>query len=467
MSQKETVDEKALKKVTEKIDSLVKKAQKQDIKGKGKDPMTSQKEADMRAHLQTMIQNLALMEQSKEKTEHKFWSTQPVPKHDEVVTENGPIDPATPMDQISKEPSPLPKEFEWCLVDMTQEKELKELYELLTMNYVEDDDAEFRFDYSAELLRWALQPPKWKKSWHVGVRVVSNKKLVAFISGIPTDLRTYDIKHALVEVNFLCVHKKLRSKRLAPVLIREITRRSHLEGIFQAVYTAGVILPKPIATCRYFHRSLNPKKLVECNFSRIPSKSTLSRMIKHYKVPDTTSTPGLREMRVEDCSQVRTLLNKYLSRFDFSIVFETDEDVAHWIAPHKNVVWSYVVEDPETHAVTDLVSFYSLPSSVINNSKHSTLNAAYMFYYAVTLDDTLSTVDQTKYIRKRLNSLIADVLVYAKQAGFDVVNTLDLMDNSLYLDEQKFGPGNGHLNYYVYNWRCPNVKHQKVGLVML
>lgn len=43
----------------------------------------------------------------------------------------------------------------------------------------------------------------------------------------------------MVEINFLCVHKKLRSKRVAPVLIREITRRVHLEGIFQAVYTAG------------------------------------------------------------------------------------------------------------------------------------------------------------------------------------------------------------------------------------
>lgn len=56
--------------------------------------------------------------------------------------------------------------------------------------------------------------------------------------------------HNLTEINFLCVHKKLRSKRLAPVLIKEITRRSHVEGIFQAAYTAGVVIPKPISTCR-------------------------------------------------------------------------------------------------------------------------------------------------------------------------------------------------------------------------
>lgn len=59
-----------------------------------------------------------------------------------------------------------------------------------------------------------------------------------------------DSVHNLTEINFLCVHKKLRSKRLAPVLIKEITRRSHLEGVFQATYTAGVVLPKPVSTCR-------------------------------------------------------------------------------------------------------------------------------------------------------------------------------------------------------------------------
>jgi len=48
----------------------------------------------------------------------------------------------------------LPKEFEFCEIDMEDEKQVKELYELLTMNYVEDDDAQFRFDYSAEFLKW-------------------------------------------------------------------------------------------------------------------------------------------------------------------------------------------------------------------------------------------------------------------------------------------------------------------------
>jgi glycylpeptide N-tetradecanoyltransferase len=165
---------------------------------------------------------------------------------------------------------------------------------------------------------------------------------------------------------------------------------------------------------RYYHRSLNPKKLVECNFSRIPPRSTLSRMIKNYKLPEKTSTGGLREMREQDIPQVRVLLNKYLARFDFAPVFETDDDVRHWILPHENVVWSYVVEGLDKK-ITDVFSFYSLPSSVIGNPKHSTLNAAYMFYYAMEIADDLNEAQKDVYITKRLNELVNDALVLAKK----------------------------------------------------
>ncbi len=49
-------------------------------------------------------------------------------------------------------------------------------------------------------------------------------------------------------MNFLCVHKKIRSKRLAPVLIKEITRRVNRNDGWQAVYTAGTEIPTPITT---------------------------------------------------------------------------------------------------------------------------------------------------------------------------------------------------------------------------
>ena len=63
----------------------------------------------------------------------------------------------------------------------------KELYTLLTENYMEDGDAMFRFDYSVSFLRWALNPPGATPDCMVGVRVAQTRKLVAFISAIPAE----------------------------------------------------------------------------------------------------------------------------------------------------------------------------------------------------------------------------------------------------------------------------------------
>jgi len=69
----------------------------------------------------------------------------------------------------------------------------------------------------------------------LGVRVKKSKKIVGFITGIPVHVMVNDKKVKMAEINFLCVHKKLRSNRLAPVLIKEVTRRVHLRNIWQAV----------------------------------------------------------------------------------------------------------------------------------------------------------------------------------------------------------------------------------------
>lgn len=96
-----------------------------------------------------------------------------------------------------------------------------------------------------------MMPPGWAKHYHVGVRASQSRKLVAFISAIPVRVRVRNKTITASEVNFLCVHKKLRGKRLAPVLIKEITRISNLHEIWQGLFTAGIVLPKPISTCRY------------------------------------------------------------------------------------------------------------------------------------------------------------------------------------------------------------------------
>ena len=137
------------------------------------------------------------------------------------------------------------------------------MYELLRDNYVEDTDSMFRFKYSVPFLRWALKMPGFIPEWILGVRVERNKKFVGFITGIPVKVGIGENTIEMAEINFLCVHKKLRAKRLAPVLIKEVTRRINLRNVWQAIYTAGKYIPTPFSEVLYYHRSLNVKKLTD------------------------------------------------------------------------------------------------------------------------------------------------------------------------------------------------------------
>ncbi|MEE4247179.1 MAG: hypothetical protein V2I33_17335, partial [Kangiellaceae bacterium] len=84
--------------------------------------------------------------------------------------------------------------FEWFDIDIFNEEWAQKVYTLLLENYVEDDDAMFRFDYSIPFLRWALTPENFRQDWHVGVVVKTSRALVGFITAIPASLNVYDSK---------------------------------------------------------------------------------------------------------------------------------------------------------------------------------------------------------------------------------------------------------------------------------
>ena len=184
---------------------------------------------------------------------HVFWDTQPVQRcYDVVKTPEGEMFneyvEQKKVSDISEEPLGLPAGYHWCDVDLTNDDELNELYELLKGHYVEDSAGEFRFEYSHAFLRWALNPPGFISNWIVGIRDDTKNNLYAFISGIPVHMTVLGKATVMAEINFLCGHKALREKRLAPTLIQEVTRRVNRMDIWQAIYTAGKTLPTPFAT---------------------------------------------------------------------------------------------------------------------------------------------------------------------------------------------------------------------------
>jgi glycylpeptide N-tetradecanoyltransferase len=97
----------------------------------------------------------------KDMASHAFWKTQPVPSFDELAAGKGNIvdGPIKEIDinKVDKQPSPLLIDgFEWVTMDLEDEKELEEVYDLLTNHYVEDQEQMFRFRYSPSFLNWQV-----------------------------------------------------------------------------------------------------------------------------------------------------------------------------------------------------------------------------------------------------------------------------------------------------------------------
>lgn len=113
-------------------------------------------EAFKKLSLQDIMTGLAAGgKNAKDMASYKFWQTQPVPKLDEKKDhiEEGPFKTVDP-EKVPKEPSPLMDGFEWVTMDLLNDEELKEVFELLYGHYVEDEEAMFRFNYSHSFLKW-------------------------------------------------------------------------------------------------------------------------------------------------------------------------------------------------------------------------------------------------------------------------------------------------------------------------
>lgn len=261
-----------------------------------------------------------------------------------------------------------------------------------------------------------MKPPGWKKEWHIGVRETLTGRLVAFISGIPCDIRIRKKTLKVAVIDFLCIHVDLRSKRLAPVLIKEMTRRCCLEGFFQALYTSGSILPKPIGACRYFHRALNWQKLHDEAFIYLPPRSTKQKEIDKFSLPSDTRIPNMRPMCEEDVSSVQRLLRRYLDRFDLSPVLSVD-DVEHWLLPKDQpvqTIWAYVVEDSETGKITDFISFYRQDGQLLfPRANNTSLQTVYLYYYA----SEMAFSGAGERLQERLVELLNDGLIIAKRVN--------------------------------------------------
>jgi glycylpeptide N-tetradecanoyltransferase len=438
---------------------------------------------------------------------HAFWKDQPVPKFalDLNFTNSGYL--VETLEGVSKDPLPPPTGMTWAEFDVMPVnaavspplRDLTEIYEFLRDNYVNGDPS-VQFDYSPQFIAWAICPPGYSRTLHIGLRSQEGK-LMGFISGAPCTIRVYGVTKKMVEINYLCIRKGERGEGIAPLLIEEVARRVRWCGIWQAIYTSVQVLPHSLATVRFYHRPLNIRKLIEVGFhnpreglslaahekiyalqpcsltvqraandkvskgaNKDASKGAVDKVSKGAvdkvskgavdkvskgavdKVSNkvSVSTIVVRKITPKDIQGCARLLNKYLSQFHLAQEFTKAEFAHAFISP---VVQSYVVTTDRV--ITGFISFYTID----HKSRDGTnVRVAYSYYNVAG--------------KHSWTDLMLQALILAKETGHDVFNCLDAMDNSQFIPALKFTPGTGNMRFHLYNWNCPPTQAPGIGVIL-
>lgn len=299
----------------------------------------------------------------------------------------------------------LPEDFEWS------SHSLESIYDFLKENYVSDEN--FKLRYTMESLKWAIEIPGYQ---NICINDKHTQKLVGLISLTPFTMKLNDKEVRAVQVNFLCVHKDYRNRKLVGYLITEAKRISESKNRNQSIATIHNSIPGSILKATYWHRLINIDKLSKCGFYETNRPKS--------KIFEIRGNSQFRKMTLKDVPKVTQILKDYFKNYKIAPVVN-EMWVKHWLLPRDNVVYSYLNDETD-----DFFSFYSIPYDKVGTTE--TVNQAYLFY--MTGDN------------------FNDAFLIAQNEGFDVFNTLDIVHSEDMLKKYRFLQGSGYVNYHIFDW---------------
>lgn len=356
-------------------------------------------------------------------SEHvSYWTKHPVVDAAETKSV-GPVGPLPLQD------SRLPTGFEWVTLTPT---DIPMISAFLAKHYVRDEAV--ALVYKVPILRWYFSNPGGAVL--LGVRNTQNGKLLAFVSSIQYPMRFRDTRLQPVAVNFLCLHSKLRSRRLVPVLIQELVTRSKakFKQADQAIYTSGSVLPGRISSPQYYHRYLTPAHLVQCGFA--------TERKGEEELPAQTSSHSWRRVsQAEELERIRAGMEPSPVGPDFDA-----KRFRHWHQSRKGVIDTFV------HTTGAVISGYWL--DLWMHQKEVPLRAFYVFF----MTPKCAHVPRPQ---------VDELMIRLRNAGGNLVQCLNIRSNPGILTRWGFASLSSQLHYYMYNWQCPPVRNEDLGVVLV
>lgn len=386
----------------------------------------------------------------------------------------------------------LPKGYEWVAIDPKRPADLQRLTCFLAANALEDKEENFKLGWTSAHVERQLQyrvPPELEREarakkeavekkiegdglelppLYVAVQASNTQKLVAFVAAIPVRLRLWHKVRQVYMVRQLCVFEKLRSMRVARVLIKELSRRIHLackqqvgfaprvsnekdgseaEAVecLPAFFTLGVHMPFRFLTeFAAYHRTLNHAKMTQAGFS--PTISAEESGVSHLG----SILPNLLPLLPTDLPLVFPFVSSFFERFKIAISYN-GAHFAHRYLPRDGYTFSYVLWSSSSPSpLRKPIGFFSF------SELHYDMSApdAPVKQIRIAYVDVIFPVDNL--------SLIKSLILIAHQLGFDEVEIGGNMEHLPLIIERypelMFKPGTGRALHYIHNWMCDEIE---------
>lgn len=273
------------------------------------------------------------------------------------------------------------------------------------------------------------------------------EKIVGLIVGNAKHLQIQNQEHDLIDVNFLCLVKKLRNLNLAPYLIAVLTKESvERLNISLAYYTISARINSPcFGKKQMYHRLVNIAKLANSGFLKVSSIQAYERVYNNFL--DARPLLYINKTKSEDLiNKIDSLITSYNEKtytvFDkASIRYALESPAFHSFAFYKE------------NLLTDFISVFRLDSQ---NKTGETYKNGYIFKIALSSnsDSHIETI-MSSVCKSCFDNNIVDMLTLS-----------DIFPNNIY-NKIKFSPGTGLLNYYMFNMDMISIPNDKNGLVTI
>jgi glycylpeptide N-tetradecanoyltransferase len=382
---------------------------------------------------------------------HKFWCKQPIVGATEIVSRDGLI--LSDIEQ-NNTPTKLPNEYEWVNLNLSNQEHMDQLVTFLNSYYTNNN--QFSQIHSKEFLDFY-----YGNSTNIMLCVKSAKHnlFVGFICGKVTKMQVNKTVSDFIEVRLLCVHQQLRTKKLVPCLITELTRQFNLLGYNKASYSAGIYINKPLISAKYYLRAINVDKLINTGFLKIDIKNnsvSVENIKKANEFINKNTPTNYVKMGEHHIEMAFNVFNKYMEKYNYHPIF-TLEEFTHLFYNNKFVeTYVYEQKDEETDDVyvLDFASYYISEIEILKGEyKNQVINKGTLFYY--------TCLNETAY------SIIKNVLITANNNNIDVFCADNIMEHGEIIREMNFEEFGQDTHYYLYNFRVRAMGNNQVAVITM